>query len=291
MDNELESVIKLIRTTLNITDIDNMKHAMLMKQNKETLVGFVQNLTDKLTKSHTMLKSAAAKIDVLKNDQLNNQKSLLTLQEELIKNKSDQIDSFKTTVKTEIMKSWTDVVKQSCSKSVMPVNKLKEAVKSAVIEEDQSRNIIIFGVDEELGEDDEYAEFAIDDRDMIGKVFDQIEVKLRIEEHYRVGVVKPGSKRPRPIKMRLSRSDSVMQVLANAKKLKDGPALTSSVFLAPDRSKEERAAHKLLVEEMKKKNGEQSNKYFFIRHNKICCTDKLSNTAKSTPGIKIVATA
>ena len=268
MDNELESAFKLIRRTLNITDIDNLKQPMLMKQNKDTLSSFVQNLTGVLSKSRTLLKSAVAKIDELKNDHLTSQKSVINLQEELIKNKSEQIDSVKTTVKTE-MKSWTDIVKQSCSKTVTP-KKLKEAVKSAVIEEDRSRNVMIFGIEEEVPEEEE----AYDDEQMIAKVFDQIEIKPRIEEYYRVGEAKPDTMRP--IKVRLSRSDSVMQVLVNAKKLKNVSGLLRAIFLSPDRSKEERVAHKRLVDEMKKKKGEQPNKHFFIRNDKICSADKRS---------------
>ena len=111
-DEDLETVFKSIRRTLNIDEIDNMNHGMLMKQNKETLANFVEALPGVLSKSQNLLKSAAANIDELKTDQLKSQKSVINLQEELIRNKSEQLDSVKTTVKTE-MKSWTDVVKQS----------------------------------------------------------------------------------------------------------------------------------------------------------------------------------
>ena len=275
-DEDLETVFKSIRRTLNIDEIDNMNHGMLMKQNKETLANFVEALTGVLSKSQNLLKSAAANIDELKTDQLKSQKSVINLQEELIRNKSEQLDSVKTTVKTE-MKSWTDVVKQSCSKTVTP-KKIKEAVKSAVSEEDRSRNFMMFGLEEEDEEADRLELY--DDEKIIDMLFERIEVKPRIEEHYRVGKLQPGSNRP--IKVRLSRSDSVMQVLSNAKKLKGGPALLSSVFLAPDRSKEERIAHKRLVDLMKKKMEEEPDKHFYIRYNKICSADKLSTAVKSS---------
>ena len=109
MDVELENVLKQMRGTLNITDIGNMKPPVLMKQNKDTLVKFVQSLTDIVSRSQLVLKSAAAKIDELKSDNLKTQGSLINLQNDMIHKNSEQLDSVKNAVQSEI-KTWATVV-------------------------------------------------------------------------------------------------------------------------------------------------------------------------------------
>ena len=46
------------------------------------------------------------------------------------------------------------------------------------------------------------------------------------------------------------------------------------VYLAPDRSKEEREFYAKLTLEMKQKMKEDPGKYFYIRNRKICQTDR-----------------
>ena len=78
MDADLEAVLK---------SIGSLDQVALKGKNKDILVGFVQNLAGTVNKSQSMLKSAAAKIDELKSDTLKNQKSLISLQKELIQKK------------------------------------------------------------------------------------------------------------------------------------------------------------------------------------------------------------
>ena len=65
----------------------------------------------------------------------------------------------------------------------------------------------------------------------------------------------------RPIKVSLKRRGAVSDVLRNAKKLKEDEKL-ASIFISPDRSEEERLAHKQLIAKMRSKD---STKYFFVR--------------------------
>ena len=109
MDVELENVLKQMRGALNITDIGNMNPPGLMKQNKDTLVKFVRSLTDIVSRSQLVLKSAAAKIDELKSDNLKTQGSLINLQNDMIQKNSEQLDSVKNAVQSEI-KTWATVV-------------------------------------------------------------------------------------------------------------------------------------------------------------------------------------
>ena len=98
-----------------------------------------------------------------------------------------------------------------------------------------------------------------------------------VKDHYRAGVAKAGTSRPLVVKF--ERPQLVIEVLSNAKKLK-GSRFLSSVFLAPDRSPEERTEHRKLIEEMKKRRGEEPDKYFFVRRGKVCSvarTDKVAS--------------
>ena len=255
-DADMDSVLK---------SIGSLDVSVLMKKNKDVLVNFIQNLGEVVNKSQCVLRSASAKIDELKSDNLTNQKSLISLQQEVIQKKSEQLDSVKTTVQTE-MKTWANVVTNSCSNvSTVTPKKLKAAVKSVVGEEDRTRNFVVYGTEEELEEEQWSNEKWLDE------IFNQIDVKPDVVEAYRVGSVVAG--KHRPLKVKLRRPDTVMEVLAGAKKMK-GHKLLGSIFIAPDRSFEERAAHKVLVEEMKKRRGKEPGMYFYIKRGEVCCVDR-----------------
>ena len=68
----------------------------------------------------------------------------------------------------------------------------------------------------------------------------------------------------RHIKVKLSSLDSVNTVLRNSRKLK-GDEKFEAVVIVPDRSIEERAIHRKLVEEMKNKIKTEPSKYHYIR--------------------------
>lgn len=259
MDDDLETALKAI---------GNTNQTALMKHNKDSLVNFVLSLAGVVNRSQLLLRSAAATIDELKSNNLKSQSSLITLQQEVIGNKSEQLDSVKSTVKTE-MQTWASVVKKSCSSlSTVAPNKLKEEVKSAVSEVDRSHNFVIFGADEEE-EQAARDEVPVTDETLLSKIFQKLECggTSYVEDHYRAGLAKTGTSRPLIVK--LSRPQLVIEVLSNAKKLK-GTRFLGSVFLAPDRSPDERREHKKLVEEMKKRRGEEPDKYFFVKRGKVC---------------------
>ena len=100
-------------------------------------------------KNISLCKSAAAKCDQLKSEQIELQKQLINAQ-------NDQITAVHKTVKTE-MKSWADVEKKNLTQSkVVTAKTVKEAVRAVNEEEERSRNLIIYGVAE--GEEDDWNE-------------------------------------------------------------------------------------------------------------------------------------
>ena len=107
----------------------------------ETLIDILGVYCSPLLTSATNLQN---EIDQLKDEKISDQNTVIDkLQGQLIEMKSDDLTSVQTTVKSEL-KSWSSVVKNSCSKALAP-KKMKAALKRASEEEDRSQNLVIYG--------------------------------------------------------------------------------------------------------------------------------------------------
>lgn len=216
------------------------------------------------TKSLTS--TAAAKIEELNSALVKGQEKVIALQEDVIRSNEEQLAGVQSAVRDEMVSvqtavktgfsSWSKVVQQNAGQPICPA-KLKEAVKSAVVEEDRSRNIMIFGKEEKSDEDLSQT---------ISKIFEDVKEKPGLIEFRRIGIAKPG--KPRPIKVKLSSSDAVFHVLRKAKDLKSSDT-NRSTYIGPDRTKEEREAHKHLVGQLKTKIKKESEMYHYIKGGRI----------------------
>ena len=181
-----------------------------------------------------------------------------------------KLDSVQQTVQKEI-KTFSDVVKENCSgksSAVTPGN-LKQAMRTAIVNEERHRNFLIFGADEKLLRD----ERKINDEDLVEEIFSTINVDYTVEKCRRVGFLKPDSI-GRPIKVTLRSPDEVRHVLSESKILKSivTPGFSSKfnkLYLSPDRTEEERKSRQELVKEMKNKIAEDSSKRYFIKNNRV----------------------
>ncbi len=243
---------------------------MLMKPQikKDVLADFVDNLSGVLLKSRSLLRSAAVKFDELSSDQIINQKRLIEMQDVLSRSNNSQLETVEATVKKEItsLKSWSTVVQKNSS-STPSVKSVQRAVKSVVDQNDRNKNFIVH--DDDCEEDK--------DEDILSEMMDEMyedECKPQILGFSRIGIRKPGTKRP--LKVTLVSRDAAIQVLTYAKKLKKSKY--KDFYLAPDRNYEERAAHRKLVAEMKLLIAKEPNKYHYIRQNKIISVDKLQKS-------------
>ena len=88
---------------------------------------------------------------------------------------------------------------------------------------------------------------------------------------YRLGEKQAG--KTRPMKVTLRNAETVRYLLRRAHRLRDDEKF-KNVYLTPDRSKKERAAHSKLVSEMRGLIEKDSTKYYFIRDGKIKWVDK-----------------
>jgi hypothetical protein len=228
--------------------------------------GWIVALANMYARTQCFTNAAANRVEELTSCVDNAQVKVIALQDELIKSKEDQLASVRTTVREEVasvqsavkteIRSWSEVAVQNTAQPSFSTARIKEAVKSAVNEEDKSRNLLIFGKPEVMNED------ALE---TVTEIFLAIDEKPQLVECRRIGArASDGDGKPRPIKVKLTSVDAVASVLRNARALKNSAA-NKTTFLGPDRTPEERLAHKKLVDHMRHKMDEEPGSYHFIR--------------------------
>lgn len=162
------------------------------------------------------------------------------------------------------MKSYSSVVRNACTKALAP-RKMKAALRTAAEEEDRSKNLVIYDLEEKKEEDLEKTVY---------EVLQQLDEKPRILNCCRMGKdTADGGPAVKPVKFTLTGTDHVRQILSKARRLRDLEGYTS-VYICPDRSAEQRAAFKKLVEAVKQKRTEEPNRVHVIKNNKIVSSEK-----------------
>ena len=250
-----------------VSTLSELNETVLMRLNKNQLANTIISLVNVFDENISTCKSAAEKIDELKSEQIELQKKCLGLQ-------SDQLDTVKTTVKSELeigFNSWSDVVKKNTSQvqnNILTTTKksVKQVIEKVNEEERRSCNLMIYGLPELVGED-------------IGTAVDEVYRSMNVSplrtaiDCYRMGKKQEG--KIRPIRLECENRGDVEFALIHSKRLKDSTN-HSRVYLAPDRTKEQRQEHSLLVKKMKDLINTDPAKHYFIRNNKVCsaATDK-----------------
>ena len=256
-----DSIFSEMRDELNVTTNQDVRAYNMAKKTvtREKLISWLETVSSILDSFAVPLLHSAAEMyednQNLKDERIRDQDAIIKLQEKLIEKREEEISSVQTTVKTEL-KSYSSVVSKSCS-AALSQKKITAAVKNVADREDRSRNVIIYGVKEENGEDVEKR---------IEEILSEIDEKPKLKDSCRIGMADPG--KCRPIKFSLSNKDHVRQILRKCRALrqKDG---FKSVYICPDRSVEERKAFKLLVEQLKQKRLSEPGYVHSIRNNKI----------------------
>ena len=166
----------------------------------------------------------------------------------------------KSTVQTEL-KSYSSALSQSCKAALAP-KKIVAAVKRVSDKEDRSRNVVIYGVKEESGENLNQC---------IDSILTEIEEKPRIMDCCRIGKVQQDM--CRPIKFTVSNHDHVRQILRKCKALRTKEGY-KSVYLSPDRTVDERRAFRKLLDELRQKRISEPDFVHILRNNKISSVPK-----------------
>ena len=218
-----------------------------------------------------VVKEMYGKMTVLQDKVVQSQESVIDLQKQILVCKDEQFNALTSSVTTSLqetvqkeIKSYSSAVKAGqCQQqeSIVKTADILSVVKKVVEQEDRSRNIMVFGLADEENE-------TLSDK--ISELMEEIGEKPRIEVS-RLGKVT--TTKPRPVKVTLSSSLIVSQILSKARCLKNSSRY-KSVFISSDRSYEERAEHKTLVEILKKKKIEEPNKKHFISNGTVKSVEK-----------------
>ena len=237
---------------------------------KDALAKYLVEGLNTVHRQNRLIAHLREQAQVLKSDVISCQKAVIKLQDELIVAKDQQLNALQTaveasvdTVKTEI-KSYSEAVNKinqspATSSSVISEQSMKRFVKEVVAEEDRSRNLMIFSLPE-CGDQELCGE--------VNKVFEQLGEKPKIEA-CRFG--KKGST-ARPVRVTMSSSTIVQQILGKARDLRESGDY-KEVFLSADRSVEERALHKQLVQELRNKRDSEPGRKHYIRGGQVCSAD------------------
>ena len=264
------SFIDSTTAALGISRIGQISSPLLNKFKKNELVDLlIESLCflSKLTDSTTDFKSGTSS---MKTALIESQQQVISLQSELLECKNEQLKSLNVAVKASVedsvkagFRTYSAVV--GSTKAQTPsINQetLIKVVKTAVKEEDRSRNVVIFG-SPEIADEDVNATAR--------EIFESVGMKPRLEA-YRFGRSKSEEK-SRPIKVTFASSTTVEQILSKTSKLRQVTKF-KSVFVCPDRSFEERIKRKELVMELKKRKIDEPEKTHFIKNDKVHSTVK-----------------
>ena len=251
---EILNAVNSAKNASNTSSIEELNHSGLMKLNKDILANFVEKLSKLLPSNIELCKSAAGTLDNVKTELVNVQK--------------EQLKSVQNTVQTE-MKSWTDVVKKNIQSNAPSLKKMKKVVESAVKDDERNRNFIIHGVPE-----DYYKTGAAVADEVINEIWQSHDAPSIVAANP-IGAKKLDNGRPRPIKVTLRCSESVRMVLERAYKLKKSQTTYYHTwYITPDRNREEQAAHKKLVAQLREKITADSTKYHYIKDGRVLSVDK-----------------
>ena len=263
---EFEDDMKEFLQLFHVKDVDDISSSTLKPVKKDSLVEHTVKLAKLLKVSHKLLKNAATDLDSLKCEQLQNQARLIQVQEDLNVKKSVQLDSVEKTVDNKLS-TWSSVVAKNSEKKVIQ-REMKKAVKLAINEQDRERNVIMFNVQErEVNDKNEHHDGHLAIKIMQSAGLPEQDGHFECK---RIG--SPEGSRIRPLKVVFSSKSTAFELLQKSKNLKDDEQF-SNVFIAPDRSPEERAERKKLVELLKAKRAESPSKRFYIWNNSIRSED------------------
>ena len=281
-DKDIRDCFDSLLSTAKCKKIEDLTDAVLVntKITKNTLANAIVNLVSVLNTAHSVLKCASVRIEELQSECIDKQKSVISLQEELIQNKNEEATAVQSAVTSEI-KSWADIVSKTGSKTAVTAQTIQRAVKTAIGEDQRYKNIVVFGLQEAANED------------LCGNVKQMLQQCTdgkvsAIKDCVRIGADR--SAECRPVKVSLESREAVVRVLSNAKLLRQ-TSLYKSVFISPDRTVEERAARKKLVSQLKEKMASEPELYHFIQNGQILSTEKelkvtpapLTTTSSSLP--------
>ena len=189
------------------------------------------------------------------------QDRLVKLQCQLLEKRDEEISAVQCTAEQEI-KSFASVLEKECETALAP-QRIRTAITTA--SEDKLCNLIGYGLADSKEEED---------CDLWGEIYQMMKIwdveMKEIRSYYRLGRYVEG--RNRPVKLVFKNRDTRKLVLEHKGRLRRSEKY-KGFYLAPDRTPEERAARRVLVEEMKVQRTQFPDKTFCIRGGKVVDKD------------------
>ena len=216
------------------------------------------------------------RIDELQKGKIDDQQTIIKLHEGISKKIGDELKEVKSTVQSTVqseMQSYAAIAKKNCHKTLTSKT-IEAAVKRVCDQEDRSKNVIVYGIEETR---DEVLQ------DSVEKILGEIDEKPLVRDCVRVGVKKTGATQARPVKFSLSNSDHVAQVLRSARRLRTIEGY-KSVYICPDRTVQERKSYKTLLVKLKERRESEPNRTHYIRNNRIVSSDVICDSSRGDNG-------
>ena len=239
------------------------------KIRKDALAYWLEEASDIMQRQMHVITTFKGIIDVMKTEAIADKTKVVKVQEKLLECQNDQLGQLKSAVESTVhstvqeeIRSYSDVVSKSRTESTTIQNEksLRKVVKSAIEEEDRSKNLVIFCLEESDQE-------RIDTK--VATLFSELGEKPRVSAS-RIGRkrIDTMGDHVRPVRVTLASSTAVHQVLTKARQLKLVESF-KSVYICPDRSPEERAARRTLVMELKSAAAKQPDYKHYIKNGKV----------------------
>ena len=255
LDSKGQKILRSVLKLAGSNSISSLTEQSFRRADTETLSTIILSLVDVVDHSLNVLRASATAMDDSKNEQILNQQTVIKLQEELI---SKQASS--GTVDSNVNREQLE-------------NRLPSVVRSVVNESERNKQVVMFGVPEDCDLSSTVEDVLKSTCGPSGPTPDKL---------YRIGTSRPG--RSRPVKVHFNSREEARETICNAKYLRRSEKY-SSVFIAPDRSPEERAQRRKLVQLLREKREREPGSHHFISQGKICSRDHPQETAQTNEDI------
>ena len=162
---------------------------------KAKLAELLGEVISTVEKQHEMVRDLRASNDLLKTELLELQSTVIKIQSEQWKCNWEQFQSLQTTAKFTVqetmqseMKSYSSALTENSPPAIISPETLKNLVQAVVEEEDRSKNLMLFGLKEEINE-------TLSNK--VGEVFVSVGEK---SSFFALRVVKKSASKSRPLK-------------------------------------------------------------------------------------------
>ena len=134
LENKCERVLRSVLKLAGTTSLSSLTEQDIMRADKDAMSVMILSLVDAAESSLNVLRSAAVAIEKSRTDQISSQETVIKLQEKLIYKQEQNLGSVQFNL-------------ENCQQ---PGNKLESVVKSVVNENERQKQVVLFGISEEI---------------------------------------------------------------------------------------------------------------------------------------------